>query len=78
MKKLLLISLVLIGCSKDEVGECCKTVIDTDYRVIMSGGQLGARVWSATYLDCNNQVTRQEAQYPSSNSPFIIGETECN
>lgn len=80
MKKILLIlSVAFIGCSESE-SICCKTVIDVDSYVITNPNDtyFGGRIWTVTYLDCENRVTQEEARFPATNPEWAVGDEVCN
>ncbi len=79
MKRLLFICFVLTGCAKEEVASCCKTAISVDYTVRQSGMYLGGKFWTATFLDCESNVTQEALnQYPTNTPPIAVGYQICD
>jgi len=68
------------GCSEEEVAECCKTVIATNYTIQTQQPYLGGKIWTATYLDCNQGVTVVELNngYPLTSPNVNVGDIECD
>ena len=79
MKKVFIIfAVAFVGCSKDEVPQCCKEVVNVYSEISMASSTIGRTMWYVTKRDCEGNIVNEFVYMGSTRPQIYIGNKECD